>query len=438
MPEAVIFDYGVGNLLSLKCALEKVGLNAKITVSAQQLSKADAIALPGVGNFSAAITKLDAVKEQLLTAVESGTPLLGICLGLQLFFQESEEGPGKGLALFEGKTVRLQGSVKVPHMGWNTLRIVKQNGLFEDVADEAYVYFVRQRDCGCGNRVRNNVHFSHSQQKRVWHAVSPRKIRRCRIENPKQLRQDSKKVTRELQLIPAIDLMNGKIVRLSRGDPKTAKVYDQFGGPVKTAKKWRAEGATKLHIIDLGAAFGTGDNLSVIAEIAESVELPIQVGGGIRTIETAQKLLTMGIKQVILGALAFSNPKAITQIQQKFGTETVIVALDNKDGKIMVEGWKTATTSGIKEALKKFTALKVTTFLVTSITKDGTLSGPDLETLSEACQYPNVEIIAAGGIGSLNDLVALKRVGVEGAVIGKALYEGRFTLKEALKTVGGK
>ncbi len=239
-------------------------------------------------------------------------------------------------------------------------------------------------------------------------------------------------------LIPAIDLMDGKIVRLSRGDPKTAKVYDQFGGPVETAQKWKKEGATKLHIIDLDAAFGMGDNLSVITEIAESVELPIQVGGGIRTIETAQKLLTMGISQVILGALAFSDPKAVTMIQQEFDSGTVIVALDNKDGKIMVEGWKTPTTLGVKEALKKFTALGVKTFLTTSITKDGTLSGPDLETLSEACQYPNVEIIAAGGIGSLNDLAALKRVGVEGVVIGKALYEGRFTLKEALKTVGGK
>jgi glutamine amidotransferase len=142
MPEAVIFDYGVGNLLSLKCALEKVGLNAKISVSAQQLKKADTIALPGVGNFSAAITKLDAVKETLLDAVESGTPLLGICIGLQLFFQESEEGPGQGLALFEGKTVRLPKSVKVPQMGWNTLRIVKQNQFFEGVDDYSYVYFV--------------------------------------------------------------------------------------------------------------------------------------------------------------------------------------------------------------------------------------------------------------------------------------------------------
>jgi phosphoribosylformimino-5-aminoimidazole carboxamide ribotide isomerase len=145
----------------------------------------------------------------------------------------------------------------------------------------------------------------------------------------------------------------------------------------------------------------------------------------------------MGITQVILGALAFSNPEAITQIREKFGSERVIVALDNKDGKVMVEGWKTPTAFGMKEALEKFTELNVKTFLITSITKDGTLSGPDLDTLSEACRFPNVEIVAAGGIGSLNDLAALKRVGVEAAVVGKALYEGRFTLKEAIKAVEG-
>jgi phosphoribosylformimino-5-aminoimidazole carboxamide ribotide isomerase len=231
--------------------------------------------------------------------------------------------------------------------------------------------------------------------------------------------------------------MKGKIVRLSRGDPKTAKVYNQFGNPEETARKWKEEGAKKLHIIDLDAAFGMGDNLSVVAKIAKSIDLPIQVGGGIRKIEAVEKLLTMGINQVILGALAFSDPKAIAQIQEKFGSEPIIVALDNRDGKIMVEGWKTPTTFGIREALEKFAKLKVKTFLITSITKDGTLSGPDLDTLSEACQYPYVEIIAAGGIGSLNDLAALKRIGVEGAVIGKALYEGRFTLKEALKAVEG-
>jgi len=142
MPEAVIIDYGVGNLLSLKCALEKVGLNVKIGLSPQQLKKADAIALPGVGNFSAAASKLDVVKEELVDAVKSGVPLFGICLGLQLFFPESEEGAGNGLKLFEGKNVRLPNSVKVPHMGWNTLRIVNQNEILDGVDDGSYVYFV--------------------------------------------------------------------------------------------------------------------------------------------------------------------------------------------------------------------------------------------------------------------------------------------------------
>ena len=142
MAKAVIFDYGVGNLLSLKTALEKAGLTASIGTSAQELANADAIALPGVGNFSAAATKLDAIKETLINKVEDGTPLLGICLGLQLFFEVSEEGPGNGLALFKGKTVRLPSTVKVPHMGWNTLNIVKQNELFNGMAEGSYVYFV--------------------------------------------------------------------------------------------------------------------------------------------------------------------------------------------------------------------------------------------------------------------------------------------------------
>lgn len=236
-----------------------------------------------------------------------------------------------------------------------------------------------------------------------------------------------------MQLIPAIDLMNGKIVRLTRGEAKTAKVYDQFGGPVETAKRWRDEGAGKLHIIDLDAAFGNGNNHDVIAEIAKNIALPIQVGGGIRSFEIAENLFKTGISQVILGALAFSDSSAIDKIQKRFGAESVIIALDNKDDKIMVEGWKTATALTVQEALQKFTALGVERFLITSIAQDGLLSGPDLKTLSEAVKFPNTKIIAAGGIGTINDLATLKRVGVEGAVIGKALYEGRFTLKEAIE-----
>jgi len=142
MANAVIFDYGVGNLLSLKTALEKAGLNTSIGTAAKDLAKADAIALPGVGSFTAAASKLDTVKETLQTKVEEGTPLLGICLGLQLFFETSQEGPGEGLAFFKGKNVQLPNSVKVPHMGWNTLNLVQQNEFFDGVAEGTYVYFV--------------------------------------------------------------------------------------------------------------------------------------------------------------------------------------------------------------------------------------------------------------------------------------------------------
>jgi phosphoribosylformimino-5-aminoimidazole carboxamide ribotide isomerase len=239
-----------------------------------------------------------------------------------------------------------------------------------------------------------------------------------------------------VQLIPAIDLMNSKIVRLTRGEAKTAKIYDQFGSPVETAMRWRDEGAAKLHIIDLDAAFGKGNNHAVIAEIAKNIALSIQVGGGIRSFEIAEKLFRTGISQVILGSLAFSDSSVIGKLQGKFGKESVVVALDNKDGRIMVEGWKTATALTVKDALEKFTALGVERFLITSIAQDGMLSGPDLETLSEAVKFSGAKIIAAGGIGSINDLSALKRIGVEGAVIGKALYEGRFTLKEAIQKIG--
>jgi phosphoribosylformimino-5-aminoimidazole carboxamide ribotide isomerase len=240
----------------------------------------------------------------------------------------------------------------------------------------------------------------------------------------------------ELKVIPAIDLMKGKTVRLSRGNPQKAKVYDDFGDPLEIAKKWRNEGAQKLHIIDLDAAFGFGNNLAIIGEIARNLSTPIQVGGGIRTIEDVEILIKTGISQVILGALAFRKPEVIREIEKKFGKNTAIVALDNKEGKIMVEGWKAETGIDVMEAVKKFGSLNVETFLITSIARDGMLSGPDVETLKAVCRESNSYIIAAGGISSLDDLTILKSLGVAAVVIGKALYEGQFTLKEAIKEAG--
>jgi phosphoribosylformimino-5-aminoimidazole carboxamide ribotide isomerase len=238
-----------------------------------------------------------------------------------------------------------------------------------------------------------------------------------------------------MQVIPAIDLMNSRVVRLTRGDPKQATFYDSLGTPMEMALRWKREGAERLHIIDLDAAFGEPDNLKVVKEIAGATGLPIQVGGGIRSVEAGERLLTEGIQYVILGSLAFRDPTALTEIHRKFGTERTIVALDNRDGMVMIEGWTSATTFSLKDALETYSKLGVKTFLITSITNDGTLSGPDLDTLEEACKLSVGGIIAAGGIGTLKDLVALKHVGVDAVVVGKALYEGKFTLKEAIQTV---
>ena len=142
MPRIFIFDYGVGNLFSLKNALEIVGLNVKISKSFEELKKVDAVALPGVGNFSAAVRKLESAKEFIHAVIRNGIPVLGICLGMQLFFQRSDEGPGLGLGIFKGKNIRLSKSVKVPHMGWNTLNIVTQNEILDNVKNQSFVYFV--------------------------------------------------------------------------------------------------------------------------------------------------------------------------------------------------------------------------------------------------------------------------------------------------------
>jgi phosphoribosylformimino-5-aminoimidazole carboxamide ribotide isomerase len=240
-----------------------------------------------------------------------------------------------------------------------------------------------------------------------------------------------------MKLIPAIDLMGGKIVRLTKGKKETAKSYEaQFGTPLQAAQRWRDEGAGKLHIIDLDAAFGIGDNRGVIAEIARNISLPIQVGGGIRNYETAESLLKVGVADVILGSLAYSDPSAIGKIEKRFGEGSVIVALDNKNGRIMVEGWQTETALTVDMALNEYSELGVHTYLITSIAQDGMLTGPDLQTLSSAAIFPGANVIAAGGIGTIGDLAALKEIGVQGAVIGKALYEGRFTLREAIKKIG--
>jgi len=237
-----------------------------------------------------------------------------------------------------------------------------------------------------------------------------------------------------MEVIPAVDIMKGKVVRLLRGDPRLKSSYDHLGSPVDLARRWEAEGARFIHLIDLDAALGIGRNLDVIEVIVKSVDVSIQVGGGIRNLEIARRLFSMGVERIIIGSLAFSNPSAVKVLLGEFGAKRVVVALDHRRGIVTIKGWEASTGVSVDEAAENFRKLGVRLFLVTSVYQDGTLLGPDLEVLSNLCRR-GYEVIAAGGISSIEELLALKRLGVHGAVVGKALYEGRFSLNEALRAV---
>jgi len=237
-----------------------------------------------------------------------------------------------------------------------------------------------------------------------------------------------------LEVIPAVDIMRGKVVRLLRGDPKRITSYEHLGDPVHLAMRWEAEGARLIHVIDLDAALGVGRNLKTIKLILKSTKVPLQVGGGIRTLNLAGHILSLGVNRIILGSLAFSNPSAIETLINEFGWERVVVALDHKGGTVMFRGWKASSGISVEEAAENFREKGAKIFLVTSTDRDGTLLGPDVKVLSSLCRK-DYRIIAAGGVRSIDDLLELKRLGVWGTVVGKALYEGKFSLGEALKAV---
>ena len=237
-----------------------------------------------------------------------------------------------------------------------------------------------------------------------------------------------------MKIIPSIDLMEGQVVRLRRGDPAQATVYSE--NPIEIAKEWVNQGSEIIHIVDLDATLGQGQNHSIIKKIIESVDAKIQVGGGIRTVSQASSLLKGGAWRVILGTLAISNPDALSTLLGKFGSDVIAVALDYEDGRVKSKGWRSFTELRVLEALSMFMGLGATSFLMTSVERDGLLSGPDIETLSLASTLHDAEIIASGGIRNIQDIQDLEEAGVWGAIVGRALYDGKFNLRETYEVMG--
>lgn len=231
-----------------------------------------------------------------------------------------------------------------------------------------------------------------------------------------------------MKVIPAIDIMCGNVVRLVKGNPANKIVYSN--NAIEIAMKWKAAGADMLHVVDLDATLRTGkNNIEIITKLIKEVNIPVEVAGGIRSTDAVNEMFSRNAPKVVLGTMAYKEPSSIRWLARK-KADKIIISIDQYNGKVMIDGWKESSGSGIDDALKLFLAMGIKEFLLTSIDKDGTLTGPDTTTLAHACSFPGARIIASGGISSLEDIIRVRSAGCTSVILGKALYDGKVSMEK--------
>lgn len=227
-------------------------------------------------------------------------------------------------------------------------------------------------------------------------------------------------------VLPAVDILKGRVVRLYEGRPERVTVY--FQDPLEAARFWEERGARMLHLVDLDRALGQGENLEAIRRVAQGIGIPFQVGGGIRSLEALEEVLALGAARAVVGTVALKDPPLLERMLDRAG-ERLLLALDAKKGEVVVAGWREGSGRRVEEVLKDWQTLGVRGVIFTDVSRDGTLKGLDLEAVARVREAWPGELIAGGGVASEGDLDALKRLGVDGALVGKALYEGRIDLR---------
>ena len=238
-------------------------------------------------------------------------------------------------------------------------------------------------------------------------------------------------------LLPAIDILGGKAVRLARGEFDQPTVYD--ADPVDAALRWVEMGAHALHVVDLdGARAGAPVNLEHVARIVAAARVPVQVGGGLRSVEAVEEVVRAGAQRVVLGTAAYRNVDLLDDVVARVG-DRLVVSLDARDGRLAAAGWVEPTGLPVGDAIERLTARGVRRFVYSSIERDGMLTGPDLEAIKQVAQTVRGSFVYSGGIASLDDLralAALRQVNLSGVIVGKALYEGHFTVADAQAALG--
>ncbi len=230
-------------------------------------------------------------------------------------------------------------------------------------------------------------------------------------------------------VIPAIDLRGGRAVRLLQGDPATETAYAD--DPVEVAVRFQEEGARRLHVVDLDAALDDGDNRAVVAEICRAVQVPVQVGGGLRSLEAIDELLEAGAARTILGTAAAADPTFVRRAVEEHA-EAIVVAVDVRGGRVMVRGWQEAGPA-LEDAITTLDDAGAPRYLVTSVARDGTLKGPDMRLYEDVLRLTETPMIASGGVRDADDVWALRELGCEAVVTGKALYEKTLKLAQVIR-----
>jgi len=239
-----------------------------------------------------------------------------------------------------------------------------------------------------------------------------------------------------VQIIPAIDLKGGNCVRLKQGEMSKETLFSTH--PAEVAKRWESLGSKMLHIVDLeGAVTGEPQNRDAIYQILKEVAVPLQLGGGIRSIKTIEHYLSLGVKRVVLGTIAYQCPSLLEEACRKFPHQ-IVVSIDARDGKIAIEGWKETTAKGATDLVKSLEDKGIEAIVFTDIKRDGMMGGPNIKSIKEMADATRIPLIASGGVTNLehiNELIELGDCGIEGVIIGRALYEGSIDLGEAISLV---
>ncbi|MCX7919747.1 MAG: 1-(5-phosphoribosyl)-5-[(5-phosphoribosylamino)methylideneamino]imidazole-4-carboxamide isomerase [bacterium] len=240
-----------------------------------------------------------------------------------------------------------------------------------------------------------------------------------------------------MQIIPAIDILEGQCVRLQQGEYSRKTVYSD--DPVSVAKRWESAGAKWLHIVDLdGAKTGSLKNLDTVVRIVNAVTIPVELGGGIRDLASIKQVLSLGIQRVVLGTIAYSYAAMVEEACNRFG-EKIAVGIDARHGRVMIKGWLEKTDIPALDLAKRMENSGVKTIIYTDISKDGMLEGPNLAAIKHIACNVGISVIASGGIATINDIQNLKQLGCPnliGAIVGKAIYDGQLDLHQAILAAG--